>query len=138
MQAVGVGTPRGTKRDKQAMRIVARLARAQIDTAGHFLLDGDSNNLFWDQQEIAELMRAPRLHCTKHRWCNFGIFAPNSGAPSNRLSRVLSTYPIADRTQCACGRRAEEHSAHLVAPMEMRGKFVEMLLGLCTGTQHRV
>ena len=70
MQAVGVGTPRGTKRDKQAMRIVARLARAQIDTAGHFLLDGDSNNLFWDQQEIAELMRAPRLHNTKQRWCN--------------------------------------------------------------------
>ena len=133
LAAVGVGTPRGTKRDKQAMRITTRMTRAQLDSGGEVIIDGDVQSLFWDQAEIGELARSPRLRRSKHRWCNYGVMV--DGAPSSRLSRILTTFEIEPAETCNCGRALSEHISHHAAPAPLRQQFVAKLLSTCVGTR---
>ena len=74
----------------------------QLRRQGDIIVEGGSRDPAWTLEGYAALLRDPRLHATRHVWCQSGVVDPDTALPVHTCTLLLSTLALPDRSKCVC------------------------------------
>ena len=100
------GTPRGNRRDRQAMRALRRILLLACTLSCLVVVESSATNPAWQMEEMVELVQSSQWNNVWQKWCCMDVRHPNTGKYSSRLSRVLTTSSaMQDASVCSCDRK---------------------------------
>ena len=93
--------------EARCRRLIVRLLRSQLESGRQAVCYGSAVSPVWSSEEFAEILKDPRLHQTRLRWCQLGARDPATGLGFRLVTRLLSTMELwagdpARSAHCRC------------------------------------
>ena len=92
-------------------RLIVRLLMSQLESGRQAVCYGSAVSPVWSSEEFAQILKDPRLHDTRLRWCQLGAKDPVTGLGFRLVTRLLSTMELwagdpAISAHCRCSDHA--------------------------------
>ena len=92
-----IDAPRGGDFAARMRRRIASLLDTQVESGGQFVMYGNPCWPTWDAQKAPELKECmQKWHVTELRWCQMGVYHPETGEGFGCTTKVLSSIPLTD------------------------------------------